>query len=113
MDARSFRTVVERTAPFWQQSGRLGTLRAARQLATVLETTPDPAARRQALAGAFRVLRVRDPLLLTSYYEPEINVSERPQALAELMKLAGGRRIVPVVVEGGRVSVAPAGGSSF
>ena len=43
----------------------------------------------------------------------EINVSERPQAIAELMKLTGGRRIVPVVVEGGRVAVAPAGGSSF
>ena len=43
----------------------------------------------------------------------EINVTERPQAIAELMKLTGGRRIVPVVVEGGRVSVAPAGGSSF
>jgi glutaredoxin len=43
----------------------------------------------------------------------EINVSERPQAIAELMKLTGGRRIVPVVVENGRVAVAPAGGSSF
>jgi len=43
----------------------------------------------------------------------EINVTERPQAIAELMKLTGGRRIVPVVVEGGRVAVAPAGGSSF
>ena len=43
----------------------------------------------------------------------EINVSERPQAIAELMKLTGGRRIVPVVVENGRVTVAPAGGSSF
>ena len=43
----------------------------------------------------------------------EVNVSERPQAIAELMKLTGGRRIVPVVVENGRVTVAPAGGSSF
>jgi glutaredoxin len=43
----------------------------------------------------------------------EINVTERPQAVAELMKLTGGRRIVPVVVEGGRVAVAPAGGSGF
>ena len=31
----------------------------------------------------------------------------------ELMKLTRGRRIVPVVVEDGRVAVAPAGGSSF
>ena len=43
----------------------------------------------------------------------EINVTERPQAVAELMKLTGGRRIVPVVVEGGRIDVAPDGGSTF
>ena len=30
------------------------------------------------LAQSFRVMRVRKPLLLTSYYEPEIAVSERP-----------------------------------
>jgi glutaredoxin len=43
----------------------------------------------------------------------EINLSERPQATAELMKLTGGRRIVPVVVDGTRIEVAPDGGSSF
>jgi glutaredoxin 3 len=43
----------------------------------------------------------------------EINVSDRPQAVAELMKLTGGRRIVPVLVEDGRVIVAPEGGSGF
>jgi glutaredoxin len=43
----------------------------------------------------------------------EINVSERPHAVAELMKLTGGRRIVPVVVDGGRIDVAPDGGSTF
>lgn len=43
----------------------------------------------------------------------EINVSERPQAVAELMKLTGGRRTVPVVVEGDRIDVAPDGGSTF
>jgi len=31
----------------------------------------------------------------------------------ELLKLTGGRRIVPVVVEGGYVTVAPDGGSDF
>jgi len=40
-------------------------------------------------------------------------VRERPQAVAELMKLTGGRRVVPVVVEDGRVQVAPDGGSTF
>jgi len=43
----------------------------------------------------------------------EIDVGERPQAVAELMKLTSGRRIVPVIVDGGRIDVAPDGGSTF
>ena len=43
----------------------------------------------------------------------EIDVAARPQAVVELLKLTGGRRIVPVVVEGGCVAVAPDGGSDF
>jgi glutaredoxin len=43
----------------------------------------------------------------------EIDVAARPQSVVELLKLTGGRRIVPVVVEGGRIAVAPDGGSSF
>jgi glutaredoxin len=43
----------------------------------------------------------------------EIDVGARPQAVVELLKLTGGRRIVPVVVEGGTIAVAPDGGSSF
>jgi glutaredoxin len=43
----------------------------------------------------------------------EIDVVARPQAVTELLKLTGGRRIVPVVVEGGAVAVAPDGGSDF
>ena len=43
----------------------------------------------------------------------EIDVTARPQAVVELLKLTGGRRIVPVVVEGGSVAVAPDGGSDF
>jgi len=43
----------------------------------------------------------------------EIDVAERPQAVVELLKLTGGRRIVPVVVEGGTIVVAPDGGSLF
>lgn len=43
----------------------------------------------------------------------EVNVSERPDAVAELLKLTGGRRIVPVIVEGGRIAIAPRGGSAF
>jgi glutaredoxin len=43
----------------------------------------------------------------------EIDVEARPQAVVELLKLTGGRRIVPVVVEGGTIAVAPEGGSTF
>ena len=43
----------------------------------------------------------------------EINVSEHPEVVAELLKVTRGRRIVPVVVEGGRIAIAPGGGSSF
>jgi len=43
----------------------------------------------------------------------EIDVSERPEAVAELLKVTRGRRIVPVVVEGGRIEIAPEGGSAF
>ena len=43
----------------------------------------------------------------------EVDVSEHPEAVAELLKVTRGRRIVPVVVEGGRIAVAPGGGSAF
>lgn len=43
----------------------------------------------------------------------EIDVSARPQAVTELLKLTGGRRIVPVIVEGGTIAVAPDGGSDL
>jgi len=43
----------------------------------------------------------------------EVNVSERPETIPEVLKLTGGRRIVPVVVDGGRIDVAPEGGSPF
>jgi glutaredoxin len=43
----------------------------------------------------------------------EVNVSERPDAIPELLKLTRGRRIVPVVVEGATIAVAPEGGTEF
>jgi glutaredoxin len=43
----------------------------------------------------------------------EVNVTNRPQSIVELMKLTGGRRVVPVVVEGRTIVVAPDGGSTF
>lgn len=43
----------------------------------------------------------------------EVDLSRHPEATAELLKLTGGRRIVPVVVRGARIEVAPGGGSEF
>ena len=43
----------------------------------------------------------------------EVNVSDSPEAIPELLKLTKGARLVPVVVEGGRIRVAPSGGSPF
>ena len=40
----------------------------------------------------------------------EINVTERPEAIPELLRLTHGERLVPVVVQGQRVSIAPEGG---
>lgn len=40
----------------------------------------------------------------------EINVTERPDVIPELLRLTGGERLVPVIVQGQRVSIAPEGG---
>jgi glutaredoxin len=43
----------------------------------------------------------------------EIDVERNVHLLPELLKLTGRRRIVPVLVHGTRIVVAPHGGSSF
>jgi len=43
----------------------------------------------------------------------EIDVGTRRETIPELLKLTRGKRIVPVVVDGGRILVAPDGGSAF
>ena len=43
----------------------------------------------------------------------EIDVGVRRELVPELLKLTGGRRVVPVVVEGGKILVAPDGGTEF
>ncbi len=40
----------------------------------------------------------------------EINVKETPEVIPEVLKLTGGRRIVPVLVDGDKVEIAPNGG---
>jgi membrane-bound lytic murein transglycosylase A len=78
LDADSLRIAVERTVPALERSGRPDAARAAERLAAALAGTDDVEARRRLVARSFRVMRVRDPVLLTSYYEPEIAVSEIP-----------------------------------
>jgi glutaredoxin len=43
----------------------------------------------------------------------EVDLAARPERIPELVKLTGKRRIVPVLVDGTRVEVAPEGGTEF
>jgi glutaredoxin len=43
----------------------------------------------------------------------EVNLTEEPQAMTEFLKLTDGRRIVPVVVRGAVITIAPDGGTEF
>ena len=64
-------------------------------------------------AGCPHCDRVRDELAGTDDRVTEVDLTRHPEATAELLKLTAGRRIVPVVVRGGRIEVAPGGGSEF
>ena len=69
MELESLRVAIARTLPAYRDPADAD---AARRLLDILATTADPGARRAAVAAAFEVVRVRDPVLLTAYYEPEI-----------------------------------------
>ncbi len=43
----------------------------------------------------------------------EVDLVAMPQAITEFLKLTAGRRIVPVVVRGAAIEIAPAGGTEF
>ncbi len=43
----------------------------------------------------------------------EIDVTRNPERIPELLKLTGGRRVVPVIVDGVQIRVAPSGGDAF
>jgi peptidoglycan lytic transglycosylase A len=78
LDPTSLRLAVERTLPAYARDPARA--EAAHRLLAILDATPDPDARRAAIADAFRVVRVRDPLLLTAYYEPELAGRLAPDA---------------------------------
>jgi membrane-bound lytic murein transglycosylase A len=78
LDVASLRSAIERTRPAWAARGDTATATAADRLLAILDTVADPHARRDAVAEAFRVVRVSDPLLLTAYYEPELAARLEP-----------------------------------
>ena len=71
----SLRQAIARTAPAWRKHGQAGAQGAAQRLLDVLAAGGDA---REALADGFDVARVREPVLMTSYYEPEIAARARP-----------------------------------
>ena len=66
-----------------------------------------------AKAGCMYCEAKRAELVARGVAVREIEIGARPEAIPELLKLTGGRRVVPVVVEEGRIVIAPQGGSSF
>jgi len=73
LDLASFREAVGRTIPALERTGDVAAAAAARRVLDIVEQVPDPARRRAAIGQALRVVRVRDPLLLTAYFEPELD----------------------------------------
>jgi glutaredoxin len=65
------------------------------------------------VAGCPHCDAMRNDLAARGVAVREVDVRARPEAVPELLKLTRGRRVVPVVVEGGRIAIAPRGGSAF
>ena len=57
--------------------------------------------------------RQREALVARGQAFSEIDVARHPEVIPELLKLTKGRRVVPVVVEGARITIASDGGSEF
>ena len=72
LDLASLRVAIERTRPVYTRAGDAAATGAADRLLAILDSSADPRDRRAAIARAFRVVRFREPLLLTAYYEPEL-----------------------------------------
>jgi glutaredoxin 3 len=43
----------------------------------------------------------------------EVDIMQHPERIPELLKLTGGKRVVPVIVDGEGIHVAPSGGTVF
>jgi membrane-bound lytic murein transglycosylase A len=73
-DPASLATAIDRTRPVWERAG-VGLDAGA------LVGTSDPDARRAAVAARFRGVRVRKPVLVTAYFEPELPARLVPDAV--------------------------------
>ena len=76
-DPESLKLAVERTIVAARRRNSAATIQNAQKFLGVLASS-DAAARRVAIANSFRLMRVRDPLLLTAYYEPELHAQRTP-----------------------------------
>jgi glutaredoxin 3 len=65
------------------------------------------------IGGCPYCARARESLESAGRSYTEIDIGARRERLPELLKLTGGRRVVPVMVDDGGVAVAPDGGSEF
>jgi glutaredoxin len=63
--------------------------------------------------GCAHCARVRAELVASGDRVTEVNLSREPQAMTEFLKVTAGERIVPVVVRGTKIDVAPGGGTRF
>jgi membrane-bound lytic murein transglycosylase A len=80
-DLGSLRLAIERTMPVWARSGDAGSTIAATRLLEAISRGADGDARRVATAIAYKVDQVRDPLLMTAYYEPQLPARTRPDSV--------------------------------
>jgi membrane-bound lytic murein transglycosylase A len=80
LDAASLRAAVEATLPTYERRGDVAAATAARRMLEIRETIADAAERQAAIAREFRVMRVRTPILLTAYYEAELEGRLAPDA---------------------------------
>lgn len=73
------------------------------QMATTLFVIP----------GCLHCDRLRARLTAEGKTFREIDVTEKPETVPELLKLTGRRRVVPVLIDGTSILVAPDGGTEF
>ena len=64
-------------------------------------------------AGCSYSDRLRERLGREGHEVEEVDLTVSPQAITELLKLTDGKRVLPVVVQGARIEIAPDGGTEF